>query len=211
MGSATTTPLYDKIPDHCHRFIDYVGEGFSFGVACGSALYAIKGFRNSSAGGRLASAGHAALVKAPRIGGTLGTISVLFSASDSAMALARRKDDPLNSIVAGAISWGLVQMPLGARTAAVFALFGAAVRVVFEGVDWAAGRSDTRCASDPTTRTNSPGLLPPAITPSQGSSGGLSWLTRSAIAPSPSITSNKVSDRGANYLSLNYALDKNVI
>ncbi|KAF8697464.1 hypothetical protein HU200_036066 [Digitaria exilis] len=109
------------------------------------------------------------------------------------MILARRKKDHWNSIVAGAASWGLFHMHLGARTAAASALLGAAASVVAQGIGWAAGRSDTRCASDPPTRTKNPDLLAPATTSSQGSSGALSCLTRSAMAPSsPSITSNKV-------------------
>ncbi|KAF8697468.1 hypothetical protein HU200_036070 [Digitaria exilis] len=184
MGSAT--PLYDEIPDHRHRFVDYAGEGFLFGAAFGSAFYAIKGFRNSAVGGRLAGAGRAALVNAPRVGGMLGTISFLFSASNSAMALARQKDDPWNSIVAGATSMGLFHMHLGARTAAVSALIGATVSVALEGFRWVSD-DHARYASDAPTPTKNSGLFALATTPSHGSSGAQSWLR----SPSTSITGNK--------------------
>ncbi|KAF8697474.1 hypothetical protein HU200_036077 [Digitaria exilis] len=194
MGSAAP-PLYDEPPIHRYRFIDNAGEGFSFGLACGSAFYAIKGFRSSAAGGRLAGAGHAALVNAPRIGGMCAALAALFCASDSAMAIARRKDDSWNKIVAGTTSLGMFRMHLGARAAAVSALFGAAISVAFVGLDpWLEGELESRRVNDPTTRMKNPGLPAPAMQPPhpRDQAGALSWLKSSAMAPSPSITSNKV-------------------
>ncbi|KAF8697467.1 hypothetical protein HU200_036069 [Digitaria exilis] len=133
-AATTTTPLYGDIPDHPHRFINYVGRGFLLGASCGSACLFTRGALSTSpAGGRLRGGIHVVRSNAPRVAGVFGACSAMYCALERAMAVARRRDDPWNSIAACAASLGLFNMRSGGRAAALNALYGAAVATVFRG------------------------------------------------------------------------------
>ena len=80
------------------------------------ASISIRGLRRVRVGvGGLAGGAWAVSASAPRAAGTLAAYFALYSALETAMSLARPKEDLWNSIAAGAVSWAA----LGARRGAV--------------------------------------------------------------------------------------------
>ncbi|XP_062213721.1 mitochondrial import inner membrane translocase subunit TIM17-3-like [Phragmites australis] len=132
MGS--NEPTYGGIPDLRWRLFHEVGWGFLIGGGCGSSLHFLRGLRNWPSGGRLVGAAHDLRVNAPRVAGSWGAFFGISCAFESAMSLARRKEDPWNSVAAGAATWGLLDARLGARAAARSVILGATVVALFQGV-----------------------------------------------------------------------------
>ncbi|CAO2188775.1 unnamed protein product [Urochloa humidicola] len=133
--------MYAEIPDYRYRLIDYVGDGILIGSFVGSPFYFIRGLYNSPSGGRLAGGVHAVGANVPRFAGMLaGRFAVC--ALESGMSLARdRREDHLNSAVAGTATYGLVNLHRGAPAAARVTLLAAAfsVGIAFADVsfdDW---------------------------------------------------------------------------
>jgi hypothetical protein len=134
-------PLYDRIPDHRHRhrLVDSVGECFLLGAA---------GVPSTSSSGasaaRLVAGRKAVRANTPRIVGSFAAVSTVFYAAESAVSLARGgKEDPWNSIAAGAASSGLRNVRRGPFCAG---LIGASLVAVAAGVfctvfGWADRRS----------------------------------------------------------------------
>ncbi|CAO2163369.1 unnamed protein product [Urochloa humidicola] len=121
---------YGKIPDRRHRFISFVGDGFVVGLASSSAFHFVSGLRGSPRGGRLAGGAQAVRAKAPAFACWLGAYAAARCSLETAMSIARRREDNWNSIAAGAASMGLLEIHRGARAAALSAIIGAAVVVV---------------------------------------------------------------------------------
>ncbi|CAO2191431.1 unnamed protein product [Urochloa humidicola] len=121
---------YGKIPDHRRRFIRFVGDGFVVGLVSSSAFHFVNGLRGSPRGGRLAGGAQAVCAKAPAFACWLSAYAAVSCSLEIAMSIARRREDNWNSIAAGAASMGLLEMPRGARAAALSALIGAAVVVI---------------------------------------------------------------------------------
>ena len=120
--------MYNDIPDHRYRFINFVGDAFVVGAGCGSTFHFVKGFRSSPAkggGGRLAAAVRAVCTNTPRVSGSFGAAMAVICALESAVSLARQREDHWNSILAGTASYGLLNVHRGASAAALSALFGA--------------------------------------------------------------------------------------
>ncbi|XP_062195068.1 mitochondrial import inner membrane translocase subunit TIM17-1-like [Phragmites australis] len=131
------TPVYEAIPDPLHGVIDFVGDAFVLGAVGGSAFHFARGFRRGSPGG-LAGAVGAVRANAPRIAGKFGAYCAVFSAIESAVSFARRREDSWSSIAAGAATWGLHALHRGAPApaAARSALLGASGVAVVLGVTW---------------------------------------------------------------------------
>ncbi|XP_062195270.1 mitochondrial import inner membrane translocase subunit TIM17-3-like [Phragmites australis] len=140
--------MYGKID----RFIDFVGDGFLLGAAGGSTFHFIRGLRSSPNGGRLAGGAQAVRANGPRVAGLLGAYSAVFCSFETAISLARRREDPWNSIAAGAASTGLLNMRRGASAAALSALLGTTVVVVALGLDWTVSEWHSRLISHRETR-----------------------------------------------------------
>ncbi|CAO2188208.1 unnamed protein product [Urochloa humidicola] len=121
---------YGKIPDRRRRFISFVGDGFVVGLVSSSAFHFLSGLRGSPRGGRLAGGAQAVRAKAPAFACWLGAYAAVFFSLETAMSIARPREDSWNSIAAGAASSCLLEMRRGARAAALSALIGAAVVVV---------------------------------------------------------------------------------
>ena len=120
--------MYNDIPDHRYRFVDLVGDAFVVGAGCGSTFHFVKGFRSSPAkggGGRLAAAVRAVCTNTPRVSGSFGAAMAVICALESAVSLARQREDHWNSILAGTASYGLLSVRRGASAAALSALYGA--------------------------------------------------------------------------------------
>lgn len=72
-------------------------------------------------------------MNAPRVGGSFAVWGGIFSAFDCTIVYAHQKEDPWNSIVAGAITGGFHQMRQGLGPASRSALFGGVLLALIEG------------------------------------------------------------------------------
>lgn len=125
-------------PDHARepcpdRILDDIGGAFSMGAVGGSAWHFIKGMKNSPKGERLIGGTQAVRLNAPRLGGSFAVWGGLFSTFDCSMVYLRQKEDPWNSIAAGAATGGFLQLRAGARSAARSAIFGGVLLGLIEG------------------------------------------------------------------------------
>ncbi|CAD6204063.1 unnamed protein product [Miscanthus lutarioriparius] len=109
-------PFYPPIPDPGHRFVNELGMGFASGLAGSSILSLFRGLRRV---GGLAGGARAVSASAPRAAGTLAAYFALCCALETAMDLARPKEDLWNALAAGAVSWAALGVRRGAVGAAL--------------------------------------------------------------------------------------------
>eukprot|EP00262_Sarcandra_glabra_P004303 TRINITY_DN1525_c0_g2_i6.p1 TRINITY_DN1525_c0_g2~~TRINITY_DN1525_c0_g2_i6.p1 ORF type:complete len:223 (-),score=21.71 TRINITY_DN1525_c0_g2_i6:293-961(-) len=128
MGTPETSR--EPCPD---RILDDVGGAFGMGAVGGSAFHFLKGIYNSPKGERLAGGSQAVRMNAPRVGGSFAVWGGLFSAFDCTMVYVRQKEDPWNSIIAGAATGGFLSMRQGLGPASRSALFGGVLLALIEG------------------------------------------------------------------------------
>jgi mitochondrial import inner membrane translocase subunit TIM17 len=128
MGTPETSR--EPCPD---RILDDVGGAFGMGAVGGSFFHFFKGTYNSPNGMRLAGGAQGVRMNAPRVGGSFAVWGGLFSSFDCAMVYARQKEDPWNSIVAGAATGGFLSMRLGPAAAGRSALMGGILLALIEG------------------------------------------------------------------------------
>ena len=72
-------------------------------------------------------------VRAPIVGGNFAVWGGLFAVFDCTLATARRKEDPWNSILAGAATGGLLAARAGPKAAAKNAFVGGVLLALIEG------------------------------------------------------------------------------
>lgn len=128
MGTPETSR--EPCPD---RILDDIGGAFGMGAVGGSAYHFIRGVYNSPGGARFLGGTQAVRMNAPRVGGSFAVWGGLFSAFDCTMVYVRQKEDPWNSIIAGAATGGFLQMRQGAAASARSALFGGVLLGLIEG------------------------------------------------------------------------------
>ncbi|XP_055960712.1 mitochondrial import inner membrane translocase subunit TIM17-2-like [Mercurialis annua] len=128
MGTPETSR--EPCPD---RILDDIGGAFGMGAVGGSAFHFIKGTYNSPSGARLLGGTQAVRMNAPRVGGSFAVWGGLFSAFDCTMVYVRQKEDPWNSIFAGAATGGFLSMRQGLGASARSALFGGILLGLIEG------------------------------------------------------------------------------
>lgn len=128
MGTPETSR--EPCPD---RILDDIGGAFGMGAVGGSAFHLIKGIYNSPNGERLAGGAQAVRMNAPRVGGSFAVWGGLFSAFDCTMVYVRQKEDPWNSIIAGAATGGFLSMRQGPASAGRAAIFGGVLLALIEG------------------------------------------------------------------------------
>jgi import inner membrane translocase subunit TIM17 len=141
-------------PDHARepcpdRILDDIGGAFSMGAVGGSAFHFKKGMKNSPKGERLMGGTQAVRLNAPRIGGSFAVWGGLFSTFDCSMVYLRQKEDPWNSIAAGAATGGFLQLRAGARSAARSAIFGGVLLGLIEGAGIMLNRMMANMAQPP--------------------------------------------------------------
>ncbi|KAH7851546.1 hypothetical protein Vadar_013202 [Vaccinium darrowii] len=115
------------------RILDDMGGAFAMGAGGGSAFHFIKGVYNSPQYHRLSGGAQAVRMNAPRVGGSFAVWGGLFSVFDCTFVYARQKEDPWNSIMAGAATGGLLSMRKGLRAASGSALVGGVLLAAIEG------------------------------------------------------------------------------
>ncbi|GAV65515.1 Tim17 domain-containing protein [Cephalotus follicularis] len=128
MGTPETSR--EPCPD---RILDDIGGAFGMGAVGGSAFHFLKGIYNSPSGVRLVGGTQAVRMNAPRVGGSFAVWGGLFSAFDCTMVYVRQKEDPWNSIMAGAATGGFLSMRQGLGSASRAALFGGVLLALIEG------------------------------------------------------------------------------
>lgn len=128
MGTPETSR--EPCPD---RILDDIGGAFGMGAVGGSAFHFLKGVYNSPKGERFVGGTQAVRMNAPRVGGSFAVWGGLFSTFDCTMVYVRQKEDPWNSIIAGAATGGFLQMRQGMRAASRSALFGGVLLALIEG------------------------------------------------------------------------------
>ncbi|KAK2982954.1 hypothetical protein RJ640_006368 [Escallonia rubra] len=128
MGTPETAR--EPCPD---RILDDIGGAFGMGAVGGSAFHFLKGIYNSPKGERLIGGTQAVRMNAPRVGGSFAVWGGLFSTFDCTMVYMRQKEDPWNSIIAGAATGGFLSMRQGLGAASRSAMFGGVLLALIEG------------------------------------------------------------------------------
>jgi len=178
-------------PDHARepcpdRILDDIGGAFSMGAVGGSAWHFIKGMKNSPKGERLIGGTQAVRLNAPRLGGSFAVWGGLFSTFDCSMVYLRQKEDPWNSIVAGAATGGFLSLRAGARTAARSAVFGGVLLGLIEGAGIMLNRMMANMAQPPPMEEMPPiAGAPGGVYPEFAGAGGPSY----SQSPYPEQTS----------------------
>eukprot|EP00803_Ostreobium_quekettii_P001511 evm.model.scf_274.8 EVM.evm.TU.scf_274.8 scf_274:63290-64995(+) len=111
------------------RILDDIGGAFGMGAVGGGLWHLVKGLRNSPSGQRFRGGVEAIRREAPRLGGSFAVWGGLFSAFDCTLVFMRQKEDPWNSIGAGALTGGVIQLRSGLKAAARSAAFGGVLLV----------------------------------------------------------------------------------
>lgn len=111
-----------------------MGGAFGMGAIGGTIWHFFKGARNSPRGARIAGAIDTVKVRAPITGGNFAVWGGLFSTFDCTLQAIRHKEDPWNSIAAGALSGGALSIRSGMRPALQNAAGGGILLALIEGV-----------------------------------------------------------------------------
>ncbi|KAG8471901.1 hypothetical protein CXB51_036733 [Gossypium anomalum] len=128
MGTPETSR--EPCPD---RILDDLGGAFGMGAVGGSVFHFLKATNNSPSGSRLIGGTQAVRMNAPRVGGSFAVWGGLFSSFDCTMVYFRQKEDPWNSIIAGAATGGFLSMRQGLGAASRSALVGGVLLALIEG------------------------------------------------------------------------------
>ncbi|KAJ4708118.1 mitochondrial import inner membrane translocase subunit TIM17-2-like [Melia azedarach] len=128
MGTPETSR--EPCPD---RILDDIGGAFGMGAVGGAAFHFLKGIYNSPSGARVMGGTQAVRMNAPRVGGSFAVWGGLFSTFDCTMVYIRQKEDPWNSIIAGAATGGFLSMRQGFGAASRSAVFGGVLLALIEG------------------------------------------------------------------------------
>ncbi|AED91710.1 Mitochondrial import inner membrane translocase subunit TIM17-3 [Arabidopsis thaliana] len=108
-----------------YRIVNAIGYAFGAGAVGGSVYHFVRGAYNSPIGARYVGGTQAASMNAPRLGGTFAVFGGLLSTFDYALVRIRKKEDPWNSIVAGAATGGVLSIRKGVVAASTSAvMFG---------------------------------------------------------------------------------------
>ncbi|CAI9779910.1 unnamed protein product [Fraxinus pennsylvanica] len=127
---ATPETTRSPCPD---RILDDLGGAFGMGAVGGSAVHFLRGIYNSPKGERIIGGSQAVRMNALRTGGGFAAWGGLFSAFDCSMVYLRQKEDPWNSIFAGAATGGFLHMRQGLGPASRSALVGGVFLALIEG------------------------------------------------------------------------------
>ncbi|KAJ0247745.1 Mitochondrial import inner membrane translocase subunit TIM17-1 [Hirschfeldia incana] len=134
---ATPETTREPCPD---RILDDIGGAFAMGITGGSIYHLISGIYKSPAGARLAGGAQYVRMYAPKTGGSFAVWGGLFSTMDCALVYARQKEDPWNSIFAGAATGGLLALRQGFLASGKAAFFGGAILALIGGVQLASDK-----------------------------------------------------------------------
>eukprot|EP00938_MAST-03A_sp_MAST-3A-sp1_P005655 g5655.t1 len=117
-----------------YRILDDVGGAFAMGAFGGAIWHAIKGARNSPSGTRIQGALFSVKGRAPILGGAFAVWGGLFSSFDCTFVAVRQKEDPWNSIMAGAATGGTLAARAGWKAIGRSAAVGGVLLGLIEGL-----------------------------------------------------------------------------
>uniref|UniRef100_A0A5S6PZW5 Mitochondrial import inner membrane translocase subunit TIM17 n=1 Tax=Trichuris muris TaxID=70415 RepID=A0A5S6PZW5_TRIMR len=118
------------------RIVDDCGGAFSMGAVGGGIFHGFRGIRTAPAGfsKRLIGGFVSLRERAPIVGGQFAVWGGVFSAVDCTLAKLRKKEDPWNSIISGAMTGALVTVRNGVGTMIGSAIMGGVILAMIEGV-----------------------------------------------------------------------------
>jgi len=93
-----------------HRILDDIGGAYAMGAIGGGVWHFGKGLYGGPRNGRLKHAATAVRMNSLRLGGSFAVWGMLFSAVDCSLVGIRKKEDPINAVVAGAATGGILQL-----------------------------------------------------------------------------------------------------
>lgn len=126
----------DRQRDPCPwRIFDDIGGAFAMGCIGGSIWHTVRGFRHSPRGEKFSGMATAVKGRAPVLGGNFAVWGLLFSSVDCTLASLRRKEDPWNSIFAGAATGALLVARGGRKAMARQAAVGGILLALIEGLN----------------------------------------------------------------------------
>eukprot|EP00004_Rigifila_ramosa_P018121 TRINITY_DN4475_c0_g1_i1.p3 TRINITY_DN4475_c0_g1~~TRINITY_DN4475_c0_g1_i1.p3 ORF type:complete len:158 (+),score=23.93 TRINITY_DN4475_c0_g1_i1:146-619(+) len=117
-----------------HRIIDDVGAAFAMGSIGGGLWHSVAGVKNNPRGKRIQGLITAVKTRAPVLGGSFAVWGGLFSTFDCGLVAIRKKEDPWNAIVSGALTGGVLSARAGFAAAGKSALVGGALLALIEGI-----------------------------------------------------------------------------
>ena len=104
------------------------------GAVGGGVWYLVKGLKNSPPGARMKGALESIRRESPRLGGSFAVWGGLFSTFDCILVGIRKKEDPWNSIAAGALTGGVLAVRRGPNEVLVSGAFGGMILAMIEGL-----------------------------------------------------------------------------
>jgi len=118
------------------RILDDCGGAFSMGAIGGGLFSMVKGWRNSPSPITNKFRGGIAAVKtrAPVLGGNFAVWGGMFSTFDCTLSWYRKKEDPWNSIMSGALTGGVLMARAGPGAMLQSAVVGGVLLGLIEGV-----------------------------------------------------------------------------
>ncbi|CAG9462589.1 unnamed protein product [Pedinophyceae sp. YPF-701] len=128
-----------------HRILDDIGGAYGMGAVGGGLVHLTKGVWSGPRGGKVSHGFQAARMNSLRLGGSFAVWGGLFSAIDCSLVGIRKKEDPLNAVMAGAATGGILQLRMGMKSAMRSAAFGGVLLAMIEGL----GIVISRMASPP--------------------------------------------------------------
>ena len=117
-----------------YRIVDDIGGAFAMGAVGGSIFHIVRGARHSPKGQRLRGGIFAVKARAPVLGGNFAVWGGIFSSFDCTLAAVRMKEDPWNSILAGAATGGVLAGRAGPKAMGKNALVGGVLLALIEGL-----------------------------------------------------------------------------
>ncbi|XP_065206290.1 mitochondrial import inner membrane translocase subunit Tim17-B [Planococcus citri] len=118
------------------RIVDDCGGAFAMGAIGSSLFQGVKGFRNAPSGIKRRLQGSLTTIqqRAPVFGGNFAIWGFVFSTVDCSLVYYRKKEDPWNSIISGAVTGGVLAARNGLPAMAGSALIGGFLLGMIEGV-----------------------------------------------------------------------------
>ncbi|XP_021723734.1 mitochondrial import inner membrane translocase subunit TIM17-1-like [Chenopodium quinoa] len=125
---------YNRAPNNTDRILQETGSGFAIGALGSIPYHFFKGVRTMPRGSRISGSFDYVRMRAPRTAGSFAVWMSLFSAVDCAAAYLRHKEDPWNTIVAGASASAILALRQGTGPAMKAAVTSGLLMALGEGL-----------------------------------------------------------------------------
>ncbi|KAH9252255.1 hypothetical protein BASA81_009857 [Batrachochytrium salamandrivorans] len=153
------------------RILDDVGGAFAMGVLGGTVWHSVKGFRNSPQGARILGMTTAIKARAPVLGGNFAIWGGLFSCFDCSISALRKKEDPWNAILSGALTGAVLSARGGRKSVVRNFVVGGLILAMIEGFNIYI-MNHVFSAGVPGQQDQGMNALPPQVTIQLGGHGG---------------------------------------